>query len=674
MPSPTQVGFWPVGCARPSSSLGLLLVLILAAPVAVAAQSAARESRVRELKELSIEELMELEVTSVSKTAEKLSEAPSAIQVVTSEDIRRSGATNLPEALRLAGNLQVAQKGSHAWGISARGFNTELANKLLVLVDGRAVYTPLYSGVFWDRQDYLLDDIDRIEVISGPGGTLWGANAVNGVINVISKTAKETQGGHFEAGGGTELRSYAALRQGGAISPNLHYRIYGKYSDRDGADFENGHEAPDDWHMAQGGFRIDAEASAENTFTLQGDIYRNKAQLVSGGTATTNGGNLLGRWSRVFSEDSDLQLQLYYDRTHLSNWAQALTVGSTVLAPGGVFEDTLDTYDLEFQHRFLAGTRHRIVWGFSYRFTHDEVGIAPALGFFPSILDQHLFSAFVQDEIRLNPTLALTLGTKLEHNDYTQYETEPNVRLQWTPVPGQMVWSAISRAVRTPSRIDRDVSLGTPPHFVLLAGGADFESETVTVYELGHRAQVGSSLITAVSLFYDEYDRVRSTALHPTTIFPLFFKNDLQGETYGAELSADYQATERWRLHLRYNLLKQRLRVRPGGTDFNNALNETADPAHQFSLRTSLDLPGGLELDGTMRWVDKLPSNDAGSVVWLPAYTELDLRLGWRSPSGVEIAITGQNLLQPRHREYRVSNAPQLAIERSVHGKVVWRF
>ncbi|HEX2861136.1 MAG TPA: TonB-dependent receptor, partial [Lacunisphaera sp.] len=596
------------------------------------------------------------------------------IQVLTNDDIRRSGAVSLPEALRLAGNLQVAKKGSQTWGISARGFNTELANKLLVLIDGRAVYTPLYSGVFWDRQDYLLADLDRIEVISGPGGTLWGANAVNGVINVISKSAKETQGGHVELGGGSELRGFAAVRQGGMISPKVHYRIYGKYADRDGSKYADGRNAEDDSRMVQGGFRIDAEASAHSTFTLQGDLYRNEAQLVTGGDAITNGGNLLGRWARTLSADSDLRLQVYYDRTHLTNWAPALMIDTLVLAPAGEFQDTLETYDVDFQHRFRAGEHHGMVWGATYRFTHDTVGNAPPLGFLPATLDQHLFSAFVQDEIRLNPRLYLTVGSKLEHNDYTQFEFEPNVRLRWTPAPGQTIWSAISRAVRTPSRIDRDVRLGMPPYFPLLAGGADFDSETVTAYELGHRAQLGSRLITSLSLFYNEYDHVRSTAINPATIFPLFFKNDLEGKTHGAELSADYQATDRWRLHLRYNVLRERLRVRPGGTDFNNTLNETADPAHQFSLRSSLDLPAGLEFDAMLRWVDELPTNDAGNLVYLPDYTELDVRLGWRNARGLEISLVGQNLLHRRHREYHVSSSDQLAIERNVHGKVVWRF
>lgn len=650
----------------------LFLILLIAAPACPAAEEG--YSTLDELKQLSFDELLNIEVTTVSRRAEKLSEAASAIQVITNDDIRRSGATSLPEALRLAGNLHVAQKSAHSWGISARGFNTELANKLLVLIDGRAVYTPLFSGVFWDRQDYLLDDLERIEVISGPGGTLWGANAVNGVINVISKSSRDTQGLYAEAAAGTELRSAVALRYGGQLAPEVHFRIYGKYTSRDDADLSNGTGAEDSWTLSQGGFRLDAEPTPQDTLTLQGDFYENDEDQWDADPARTTGGNILGRWSHAFAGGSDMTLQVYYDRTHLFLPAPPMTVGDVVLAPGGTLLEDLDTYDVDFQHHFHAGERHHIVWGLAYRFTRDNVQNSPPLGFFPPELDQNLFSGFVQDEIKLHDRMTLTLGTKVEHNDYTGTEIEPGIRIQSTLTPDQTIWAAVSRAVRAPSRIDRDSSLGSPPYFVLLTGSADFESETVVAYEAGWRTQFGQSVTAAISAFYNEYDDVRSTVLNPVTIFPLFFQNGLEGETYGFEFTASWQVAERWRMHASYNLLREDIRVKPGQTDFNNALNETADPRQQGALRSSWDPAPGWELDAAWRWVDSLPTNDAGTVVTLPAYMELDVRLAWKPTERIELSLVGQNLLHRRHPEYRVSNSPQVEIERAFYGKVAWRF
>jgi iron complex outermembrane receptor protein len=631
------------------------------------------------LKKLSVEELMAIEVTSVSKRPEKLSETASAIQVVTGEDIRRSGASSIPEALRLADNLEVAQKGSHNWAISARGFNTDSANKLLVLMDGRSVYTPLFSGVFWDQQDYLLEDINRIEVISGPGGALWGANAVNGVINIISKSAKDTQGVYVEGGGGSELRGFGGVRYGGTLASNVFFRVYGKYFDRDDAIFPNGTDASDSWRMGQGGFRMDAELSEQDTFTLQGDFYGGEEDIATGGTAKLNGNNILGRWSHSSSEDSDLSLQAYYDRTHLR-----LPVPANAFAPAGTLEDDLDTYDVDFQHRFQLSPRQQVVWGLGYRFTHDVVANAPALAFLPPTLDHHLFSGFVQDEIRLIENLALTLGTKVEHNDYTGFEFGPSARLAWTPTERQTVWAAVSRAVRAPSRIDRDIRLPTPGAAPvvenLLIGGAGFKSETVIAYELGYRAQLGAKLSASLAAFYNEYDDIRSTSLSPPDPvfglpFPLFYENNLEGHTYGFELSTTYQLLDWWRLHGGYDLLQADIRVKPGQVDFNNALNETADPEHQFSLRSSMDLPYHLELDARLRWVDSFRFNNAGTADTVPSYFELDVRLAWHPTKNLELAIVGQNLLQDQHLEYVIASPnPRTEVQRSVYGKVTWRF
>jgi len=628
-----------------------------------------------ELKKMSLEELFDVEVTSVSKEPEKLFETPSAIQVITQDDIDRSGASSIPEALRLAGNLDVAQKNSHDWAISARGFNTALANKLLVMIDGRTVYTPLFSGVFWDRQDYLLEDIDRIEVISGPGGTLWGANAVNGVINITTKSAKDTQGVYLEGGGGTELRDFTGVRYGGVLASNVYFRAYGKYFDRNNEEISDGSSATDSWNMAQGGFRIDAVPSSENTFTLQGDGYSGDEDVDTGGSAEVDGGNILGRWTHTFLDDSNMSLQLYYDRTHLAD-----PIAAFVLAPAGILTDDLDTYDLDFQHHFRLGERHHITWGFGYRFTHDVVENAPGLAFSPSVLDRNLYSGFVQDEIMLHEKLFLTLGTKVEHNDYTGFEFEPSGRLQWNFIPKQMLWAAVSRAVRTPSRIDRDFSEpgpSFPP--VILTGGSNFVSETVIAYELGYRAELGPKVVTSVSAFYNVYDHVRSTSTNnvPDSLglpLPLFFENNLKAQTYGTEVSATYQVLDWWRLHGSYDLLKEDVQIKPGTQDFNKTLNETADPQQQFSLRSSMDVARVISLDAGLRWVDTLHINNAAASGTVPSYFELDTRIGWRVTKNVELSIVGQNLLHDRHPEYGFPSPSREEIVRSVYGKVTCRF
>ncbi|MBK5186609.1 MAG: TonB-dependent receptor plug domain-containing protein, partial [Gemmatimonadaceae bacterium] len=435
---------------------------------------------------MSIEQLMEINVTSVSKQPEKLSEVASPIQVITNDEIRRSGATSIPEALRLAPNLQVAQVGAHQWAITARGFNSTTANKLLVLVDGRTVYTPLFSGVFWDIQDVLLEDVDRIEVISGPGGAVWGANAVNGVINIITKSAKDTKGLYAEAGGGSSPNAFGAARYGGTMGARTSFRAYGQYFDRDNEVYANGDDAADSWRMGQGGLRFDAQTTRRDALMVKGDAYGGNEQVPTGGTSTAGGGSLTTRWSRTISETSNVSLQLYYDHTQLSN-----PEPTSQFAPSGTLKDRLDTYDLDFEHRFALGNRNRAVWGLGYRFTHDVVDNSPSLGFLPLRLDHSLVSGFVQDEISLLRTLFLTLGTKAEHNDYTGFEIEPTARLRWSFAPTQMVWGAVSRAVRTPSRVERDIAEPSQPPMIL-AGNSNFESEILVAYELGYRINVSS--------------------------------------------------------------------------------------------------------------------------------------------------------------------------------------
>jgi iron complex outermembrane receptor protein len=638
------------------------------------AQSDPPAETVSALKQLSVEELMDIEVTSVTKEPEKLLDADSAIQVVTGDDIDRSGASSLPEALELADNLEVDQKNSHDWAISARGFNTALGNKLLVLMDGRTLYTPLYSGVFWDVQDYLLEDIDRIEVISGPGGTLWGANAVNGVINITTKSAKDTQGLYAEAGAGNELEYFDAIRYGGVLAPGVYYRVYAKYTERGDEVFSDGDKASDSWKMAQTGFRMDMEKTPENTFTLQGDYYTGRENVDTGGTASVSGANVLGRMTHDFPDGSNLSLQIYFDHTYLSDPSPPLQLGALDLAPAGVLTDRLDTYDLDFQHHLNLGEANRFSWGFGYRFTHDFVVNAPSIGFLPPTLNQSLFSTFAQDEITLAKDVFLTAGTKVEHNDYTGTEWEPNIRLRWDVSPKQVIWTAVSRAVRTPSRIDHDLSEGTPPYFVLLKGGADFESETLVAYEVGYRAQLTPKFSTSISAYYNEYDDIRSTSYTPVTVVPLYFANNLYGDTHGVELTADFQAANWWRLHAGYDLLLENIGVRPGETDINDAMNETADPEHQFSVRSSMDLSKTVDLDAQLRWVDTLHINNGATVGTVPSYYELNLRIGWRPRKDLELSLVGENLLHDHHPEYGYPSPTREEISRSVYGKVAWSY
>jgi iron complex outermembrane receptor protein len=667
-----------------SVMLGLLIAITPTvnaeelAPAVPADTTKTNSEVIATFKKLSLEELMEQDVTSVAKEPQPLGQAPAAIQVVTRDEIRRSGASSIPQALRLADNLDVAQLSSSQWDISARGFNPSgFSDKLLVLMDGRSIYTPLLAGVIWNMQDYLLEDIDRIEVISGPGGTLWGANAMNGVINITSKSAKDTQGLYVEAGGGNWLQDFVGIRYGGMLTSNVYYRVYGKYFDWDSEVYADGTSAHDSWNRGQGGFRIDTDSSSKNQFTLQGDIFGGDNDSTPGGEGTANeegtssGGNILGRWTHTFSDDSDISLQLYYDRTHLGAPFQ-----SAGAIPAGNLVDDLDTYDLDFQNRFPLGTWNNIVWGFGYRFTHDVVQDAPLVAFLPNTLDRNLYNSFIQDEIKLRKNVFLTLGSKLEHNDYTGFEVEPSARIQWNVTDKQMIWGAVSRAVRTPSRYDRDLFEPSPGFGTFLGtSSSTFESETLIAYELGYRAQLGKKISGSLSAFYNNYDNLRSltnTAGAP----PFFFANNLRAQTYGFELSADYQILDWWRLHGGYDLLKEDIYTKLGEADISHGLAETADPQNQVFLRSSMDLPYRTELDVGLRWIDTVHTGSLGATTpgTVPAYAEMDVRLGWHATKNLELSIVGQNLLHDQHPEAGSPGPTQEQIVRSVFGKIAWKF
>ncbi|TMP97944.1 MAG: TonB-dependent receptor [Verrucomicrobia bacterium] len=609
---------------------GLSVLILLACAGGALSQTNVTVGTPGELKKLSLEELLNIEVTSVSRRPEKLSETASAIQVITQEDIRRSGATSLPEALRLASNLQVAQADARQWAISARGFNNTLANKLLVMIDGRAVYTPLYAGVFWEVQNVLLEDVDRIEVVSGPGGTLWGANAVNGVINIITRSAKDTQGLLVTGGGGSLLQDFGAVRYGGAAGSNFFYRIYGQRFDRNNSVLANGNNARDQWDMTQGGFRTDWFPSDANTVTFQGDSYAGSEQGAPADTKV-DGQNAVGRWTHAFSQESELQVQMYFDRT----WRKI---------PNQLAED-LKTYDLDFQHRFACGERQTIVYGAGYRLMQDRVKNTPMFSFLPPNRDLQLFSGFVQDEITLVPErLKFTIGTKLEHNDFSGWEVQPSARLAWMPATNQILWAAISRAVRSPSRIDSDFffpSPPVPPGVTNFSGSRGFDSENLLAYELGYRIQPFSRVSLSAAPYYNFYKDLRSVDQTSPTGF--VFENHFKGEVWGIELSANYQATDWWRFRGGYNYLHKHLW--PTSTNALASVREGNDPQNQFSLQSIMDLPAHLQFDATVRYVDTLPSPN------VPSYLTFDVRVAWQFKS-LELSIVGQNLLDHRHPEF----------------------
>jgi iron complex outermembrane receptor protein len=644
-----------------------------------------------DLAQMSLEQLMNVQVTSVSRRPQKLIEAAAAIQVISNEDIRRSGATSLPEALRLAGNLEVAQINSHDWAISARGFNANLANKLLVLIDGRAVYTPLYGGVLWNVQDYPLADVERIEVISGPGGTLWGANAVNGVINIITKSASDTQGLHVAAAGGNELDDQEVLRYGAEPATGLYVRGYGQYTGRGGEVTASGANARDAWQIGRGGFRLDDEATVRDRLTLQGDLYHGAEDAGGIGEEDLSGGNVLGRWTHLASTGSSLSLQLYYDHTYLRQPypASAPVAPYYTGFPATALTDALNTDDAQFDYQFTIGLRQQLNWGLEYRAT-QELDQGSFVRFLPNQLDQNLYSGFLQDQIQLVPDMSLIIGSKLEHNDYTGFEVEPNLRWQWNVQPQQLLWAAVSRAVRTPSRYDRDLLVPTgltnaPPPYVFpnayLQGNEDFVAETLIAYELGYRAVFGSQWSGSLSTFFNQYDHVRSTTATATTTdypfpYPVYFQNNLEGTTQGLELSSSYQPLDWWKLDAGYDLLIEHLHVRPGEVDATGALGETADPRGQAFLRSSMDLPRRLTFDAALRWVDALHIDNGpngGPVVGtVPSYWQLDTRLAWQATPRLTLSLVGQNLLSEYHVEYGYPSASREQIARSVFARITW--
>ena len=657
------------------------LAWVLAVMVIPAAH--ARPVAAKDLTELSIEDLMSVEVTTVSRKAQRLTDSTAAVFVISAEDIRRSGVTSIPEALRMVPGLEVARISANAWAITARGFNGRFANKLLVLMDGRSVYSPIYSGVYWDVQDTLLEDVDRIEVIRGPGASLWGANAVNGVINIITRPASQTQGGMVTGGIGTEERGFGALRYGGAIGDAAHYRAYVKYFDRDNSQNLQGGEAHDGWDIARGGGRIDWQMSDRDELTVQGDFY--DGEVGNEGTAFSlsppylipiieasqvSGGNLLGRWNRWLSSSSDLAFQVFYDRTEREYY---------------IFGETRDTVDVDFQHRFGLGRRQELLWGLGYRMTRGDLDTTEAVQFDDDDRRDQLFSFFVQDDITLLPErLYLTIGSKFENNDYTGFEIQPNIRMLWRADDRNTFWSAVSRAVRTPGVAEHDTQLiqqvipGTPITEISFQGDDDFRSETLIAYEAGYRVQPHERFSADLALFYNQYDHLRTIepgtpyldGSPPHVVAPYMAGNLMEGYTYGLEFAVDYFPLDGWRLQGAYTYLKMHLKRKEGSLDTTAVLSEGDIPRHQVSIRSTLDLPKGFELDLWLRCVDDLPTQSVS------AYWNMDARIGWRPTPSWAFSLVGQNLFDSSHQEFdpEIIDLSASEIERGFYFKATWHF
>ena len=640
-----------------------------------------------DLAEFSIAQLMSLDVTSPGKKLQKVSEVPSAISVITAEDIRRSGATTIPEVLRLVPGVYVARISSNMWAVTARGMNDRFSNFLLVLIDGRTVYTPLFSGVLWDTQDVMMEDIDRIEVIRGPGATLWGANAVNGVVNIITKSSKDTQGGLMSGGVGNEERGFAASRFGGKLGEDSSYRGYVKWFERDEFEMESGSNGQDAWHGMQGGLRSDAAISERDSITLQGDAYAHQNDVSAsfqpqvepfapnqGSHEDTQGANVLGRWTRTVSDTSNLQVAGYYDYMKRNE---------------GILDLETHTFDLDFQHRFQPLQAHDVIWGSGYRYYEDKTDGNFVLSYDPDDKNLDLYTGFIQDDITLvDNTWRLVVGSKIEHNDFTGFEFQPNVRTIWTPDDKNSIWLAGSRAVRTPSRADEDIrfisrvvepGIAELPTFGVGLGNPEMDAVTLYAIELGYRSQLRDDLSVDIATFYNYYDDMNSGEIReqpylenvpppPHIIVPLIGDNLLKVESHGVEASVDWRAASWWRLVGNYTYTN----LNPYGTEttdpgiFSDMERDT--PFHQFSIRSLVDLPYDVNFDSMLRFVDNTSVSDE--------YYELDLRLGWEALKNLELSVVGQNLLQSEHLEWDagILGQPPVEVERGVYGKLTYRF
>ncbi|HVW10577.1 MAG TPA: TonB-dependent receptor [Bryobacteraceae bacterium] len=644
------------------------------------------------LKKLSLEQLAQIEVTTPSREPERAFDSPSAVYVITGEDIRRSGATSIPEALRLAPGVEVARIDANHWSIGIRGFGTRLTRSVLVVIDGRTVYTPLFDGTYWEVQDTLLEDVDRIEVVRGPGATVWGPNAVNGVINIVTKSAAETHGTYVSTGGGNEEQGFVNGRYGGGNGKNFNYRFYGKAFTRD-SEIHSDNSNFDDWRSMQGGFRMDWADTGRGAFTFQGDIYQEEAgERVQAGSYTPpyqydiddneflSGGNVLGRWQRSFSNTNDIQVQVYYDRTnrHEPNLGELR-----------------NTFDVDFIQHLQFG-RQKISWGLGTRFepVHD-FQVVTGLTFLPATRTDYLLTAFLQDEIELVPKrLSLTLGTKALHTNFLHgIGYEPSVRMAWTLDEKQTVWAAFTHALRTASDVEENFYLsglvgilpdGTP-WMGRFNGNSNFSPEQMNGYELGYRRLFGKHVLADISSYFNHYHDLFdeeitgdtffetdapgvTTPIPPHFLLPLQFGNGLLAYTKGVEIAPEWRPTQSWRLRGSYSFLHMNVYDAPNSGDIGTAAGiQGASPQHQVMIQSEFDASKRLQLDLTYRYVSALVAQA------VPAYSTADARIGFRVTPALEFELVGRNLLQPSHFEDAGDPGPLVGIERSGYAQLTWR-
>jgi iron complex outermembrane receptor protein len=668
-----------------ANTLALLLWLTATAQMTRAQATQNDQNPPDNLKHLSLEQLGNVEVTTVSKGRQQVLQTPAAVFVITQEDIRRSGATSIPEALRLAPGMEVARIDGNHWSIAIRGFAGQFSKSLLVLIDGRSVYTPLFEGVYWDVQNVILEDVERIEVIRGPGGTIWGANAVNGVINIITKSSENTHGALVTLGGGNVDHGTGGVRYGGTAGKDFNYRIYAIGSIR-GPEFHSDGDGFDRWRMGQMGFRTDWKSGEKDTFTVQSDIYRVEsgerayiasfsppAETQEDGKAYVSGGNLLARWQHTTGEGSDIQIQAYFDRTN----RQDFELG-----------ETRDTFDIDFVRHARVHGDQELTWGLGARVSPSNfIQTSAGVNFLPNKQTDSIYSGFVQYELPIvRDKLTLTAGTKLEHNNFSGFEYQPSVRLLWTPTAHQSFWAAVTRAVRTPSRVDQDVQFAIlvqatppPPIYFEILGNPKLKAEQLIGYEAGYRTQINRNVYVDFTAFYNTYNDLQSygplsiaeadTPPPPHLFIVLPYVNGIEGSTVGTEIAPNWKITHWWQVRGSYSFLHMDLKDKPGFTDIGNLLSSYmgSSPSSHVGFQSLFNLPKHFELDVTYRYSSALPAQAVG------AYSTADVRLGWHVGEGLDFSVVGQNLLQPSHEEFGGDPGPLVGIKRSIYGKITWR-
>ena len=601
---------------------------------------------------MSIEQLMEIDVTLGTREPEPVGRTAAAITIITNDDIRRSGVTTIADALALVNGVEVARFNNGTWAVSARGFNATSANKLLVMIDGRIEYSPLFSGAFWNMLDYTLEDIERIEVIRGPGATLWGANAVNGVINIITRHSRDTRGTVLSFGTGNEDPALADFRYGGEAA-GATYRVYGKFARRSPQVFDTGVSAEDGRRRGQVGFRLDRPGGG-GEWLLKGDVFRSEEDLVEREAGTFGEVALQGGWSRTFAPGSDVAFRTYY-RHEFRDVPLQLT-------------HAIDTVDFDFQHGFAWRKGHRVVWGAGYRRNSDETEGGSVL-FEPADRTYSVFGLFAQDEIVLKPDrFDLTVGLKVERNAFSGIEWQPNVRARYDVAPRQLIWGAVSRAVRRPTRLDVDVRALAPNGALLAIGGGDaYRGEILIAAEVGYRAQPLAILSVDATLFNHAYNDLRSQELPPTGP-PIVVGNTLNGRTQGLELSGTLQPLSVWRMRASYTFLDVSITKDLDSRDVGGGATEANDPSHMFGLRTDVDLPRRVELSLFLRGIGELPNPH------VPGYTELNARVGWRATPNFELSLAAQDLLHAHHPEFGAAAPQRIEFERSIRALAVFRY